>query len=233
MSFTMKLPCILSSTLMVLAAVGYQHAAAAFSPSAPSSRLSFRTSKTTTLNMGLFDGWSGMGSGKDRLDEEWEKQQQILADRRKPKSERDAYFASVEKTRREASQKQNDMWAWQTKKYEKGEDPINEWRKRRESGQISDLNDQYGDPKEIGGIPLPMASFGVGGEFGLGGKWDNGGRFDLRLPYADQGYVDDDADVMGKLGSFFGGGGNKKKKAEKKQASAPQEQPKTKGGWPW
>ena len=37
---------------------------------------------------------------------------------------------------------------------------IDEWRKRRESGQISDLENQYGDPEKIGGIPLPMASFG-------------------------------------------------------------------------
>ena len=36
---------------------------------------------------------------------------------------------------------------------------------------------------------MPMASFGVGGEFGQGGKYDNGERFDLRLPYADQGWV--------------------------------------------
>jgi len=61
-----------------------------------------------------------------------------------------------------------DKWAWQTKKYKKGEDPIDEWKKRRASGQISDLEDQYGDPKKIGGIPLPGASFGVGGEFGVG-----------------------------------------------------------------
>ena len=38
---------------------------------------------------------------------------------------------------------------------------------------------------------MPMASFGVGGEFGQGGKMDNGARFDLRLPYVDQGWVDD------------------------------------------
>ena len=57
---------------------------------------------------------------------------------------------------------------------------IDEWRKRRASGQISDLDDQYGDPKKIGGIPLPMASFGVGGEFGVGGKFDNGGEFLLQ-----------------------------------------------------
>jgi len=120
------------------------------------------------LQMGLFDGnWGAMGSGKDRLDEEWEKQQAILRDRRKPKEEREKYFAKIEERRLEASRKQRDMWAWQTKKYEKGEDPINEWKKRRADGTISDLDDQYGDPKEVGGIPLPMASFGVGGEFGV------------------------------------------------------------------
>ena len=84
------------------------------------------------------------------------------------------------------SQEQTEQWAWQRKQYAEGEDPIDEWRKRRASGQISDLENQYGDPKEVGGIPLPMASFGVGGEFGVGGKYDNGGRFDLRLPYAEQ-----------------------------------------------
>jgi hypothetical protein len=63
----------------------------------------------------------------------------------------------------------------------------------------------------------------------VGGKYDNGGRFDLRLPYAEQGYVDESADVMGKLASFFGG--NKKKKEPEPE---PMEEPtKQKGGWPW
>ena len=74
----------------------------------------------------------------------------------------------IEKRRQAATKEQKDKWAWQTKKYAKGGDPIDEWKKRRESGQISDLDNQYGDPKEIGGIPLPGASFGVGGEFGVG-----------------------------------------------------------------
>jgi hypothetical protein len=164
------------------------------------------------------------------LDEQWEAQQEILRNRRKPKAERDAYFAGVEKRRREASERQQRMWSWQTRTYGKGEDPIDEWRKRREEGTISDLDNQYGDPKKIGGIPIPGASFGVGGEFGVGGKFDNGGRFDLRLPYADQGYVDEDADVMGKMASFFGGG--KKKQAEK-AGETKEEVPKKKGGWPW
>ena len=173
---------------------------------------------------GLFDSWGAGGSGKDRLDEEWEKQQEILAMRRAPKAQRDAYFKKVESQREQASKKQNDMWAWQTKTYGKGEDPLDEWKKRRADGTISDLENQYGDPKKIGGIPIPGASFGVGGEFGVGGKFDNGGRFDLRLPYADQGYVDEDADFMGKL---FG------KKKQSQEPPKKQEQPKKKGGWPW
>lgn len=120
--------------------------------------------------MGLFDGkFSAFGTGasKSDLDEQWERQQEILRNRRKPKSERDQYFQKVEKTRQEATKKQQDMWGWQTKTYTKGDDPINEWRKRRADGSISDLENQYGDPKKIGGIPLPGASFGVGGEFGV------------------------------------------------------------------
>jgi hypothetical protein len=117
--------------------------------------------------MGLFDKWTGSGDGKDSLDEQWEAQQEILKNRRKPQAERIAYFNKVEERRQQATTKQNEMWAWQTKTYKKGEDPLTEWKKRRADGSISDLNDQYGDPKKIGGIPLPMASFGVGGEFGV------------------------------------------------------------------
>lgn len=79
--------------------------------------------------------------------------------------------------------------------------------------------------------PIPMASFGVGGEFGVGGKFDNGGRFDLRLPYADQGYVDEDADVMKKIGNFFGGGN--KKKAVEPEPEPPVEEEKPKKMWPF
>lgn len=60
-------------------------------------------------------------------------------------------------------------------------------------------------------------------------QYDNGGRFDLRLPYADQGYVSEDADFMGKLSSMFGG--KKKEPVEKKVEK--KEPPKKKGGWPW
>ena len=140
-------------------------AVAAFSPTSTS------CSKPNSALFGLFDGgkFSGFGTGanKSDLDEQWEAQQEILRNRRKPKAQRDAYFQDIERRRREESKKQDFKWGWQTKTYAKGEDPINEWRKQRELGNISDLEDQYGDPKKIGGIPLPMASFGVGGEFGV------------------------------------------------------------------
>ena len=219
-----------SSTSLALALAAVASSAStssAFVAPTSSSSVSQKTSSSSTSLSGLFDGWKAGGSGnsKESLDDQWEQQQAILKARRAPASEREQYFQKVEERRAEATRKQKDMWAWQSKKYGKGEDPINEWKKRRANGQISDLEDQYGDPKKVGGIPLPGASFGVGGEFGVGGKFDNGGRFDLRLPYAEQGYVDEDADVMGKIGSFFGGG--KKKKAPEPEPEP--EKPKKKG----
>jgi len=52
-------------------------------------------------------------------------------------------------------------------------------------------------------LPIPMASFGIS-------RFDGGERFDLRLPFVDSGYVDEDADIMGKFMGLFGG----KKKGE-------------------
>jgi hypothetical protein len=197
----------------------------------PTTAVGHADPSVTRLDMGLFDKWSAGGTGNTKadLDEQWERQQEILRDRRKPLEERNKYFEKVDARRKEASAKQQDMWAWQTKTYAKGQDPIDEWKKRRANGSISDLDNQYGDEKKKGGIPLPMASFGVGGEFGVGGKFDNGGRFDLRLPYADQGYVDEDADFMKKLGNMFGGN----KKANKEEAKPVKQEPPKKKNWPF
>jgi len=63
----------------------------------PTSSSSARLS--TDLKMGLFDNFKTGGSGRDRLDEEWEKQQEILKNRRKPQAERNAYFKKVEERR--------------------------------------------------------------------------------------------------------------------------------------
>ena len=148
----------LSKNVLIVVTTAFAASANAFAPES-----NVKTS-STRLCMGLFDGWKAGGSGRDRLDEEWEKQQEILARRRAPKAQRDQYFKEVEQQRKRAADERQEMWGWQTKTYKKGEDPLDEWKKRRKAGTISDLDDQYGDPKKIGGIPLPMASFGVGGE---------------------------------------------------------------------
>ena len=191
----------------------------------------FNIQQSSSALNGLFDDFKtgGSGNSKESLDDQWEAQQRILKLRKGSTKERQKYFGDIEDRREKASKKQNDMWSWQTKKYKKGEDPLTEWKKRRADGTISDLENQYGDPKEVGGIPLPGASFGVGGEFGVGGKLDNGGRFDLRLPYADQGYIDDDSDFMGKLGNIFGGG----KKEKMEELVLPDPKPPKKSKWPW
>ena len=120
--------------------------------------------------------WSDVTTLSSSSHHQWERQQELLRLRQASPEDRAKYFQSVEDRRVKATEEQIDKWAWQRKQYKKGEDPIDEWRKRRASGQISDLENQYGDPKKIGGIPLPSASFGVGGEFGVGGKFDNGGE---------------------------------------------------------
>lgn len=200
------------------------------SPEAISAVQASSSSSASTTALNFFGG----GSGAKDLDEEWERQQELLKLRQAPAEEREKYFEGVEARRMKATQEQTDKWAWQKKQYGKGEDPIDEWRKRRASGQISDLDNQYGDPKKVGGIPIPMASFGVGGEFGVGGKFDNGGRFDLRLPYAEQGYVDEERD-NNPFSSLFGGGKKKKETEEKEVQSKeePAEAPKKNGFWPF
>lgn len=127
------------------------------------------TAPSTKL-FGLFDGWNAGGSGnsKESLDEQWEAQQRMLKMRQGSTEERKKYFEEIEERRLSESKKQDEMWSWQSQNYKKGEDPLDEWKKRRKNGSISDLEDQYGKPEEIGGIPLPGASFGVGGEFGVG-----------------------------------------------------------------
>ena len=129
--------------------------------------------ESSTCLHGIFDNFKtgGSGNSKESLDDQWEAQQRMLKMRNGSSADKNKYFEKIEKRRFKESKKQNDAWSWQRKEYKKGEDPLTEWKKKRKEGVISDLEDQYGDPKEIGGIPIPGASFGVGGEFGVGGKY--------------------------------------------------------------
>ena len=59
-----------------------------------------------------------------------------------------------------------DKIAWQLERRD-NVDPLIEFKKRQKEGKVKPLG--YEDTPK-GGIQLPMASFGMGGEFGVGGK---------------------------------------------------------------
>ena len=172
---------------------------------------------TRVKRMGWFDGGGDAGAD-DWKDEMMREQKKILA-RRQDKDQTRDYFNKVDEKRNEAQKEQVDRWAFQR---DPTQDPLIAWKKMRAEGKIGDLKTGLGvdGEKREGGIPLPLPSFGVGGEAGVGGQYDNGERFDLRLPYADQGYVDEDADFMGKLMGFFGGGGKQRAAGDEDGAGA-------------
>jgi hypothetical protein len=167
-------------------------------------------------------------------DEAFRKQQEILARRRDAKRN-EKYFEEVEKRRAELEAYR----AERVLKVKDGEDPLIPWKVMKEKGLIDDAGypDEEAGGAAEGGIPLPMASFGIPSALPLGasarlrGVWrltarvwlccarwhvalytaeyDQGGRFDLKLPHCDVGYEAEDADVMGKVGRFFGFGKKK------------------------
>jgi len=123
------------------------------------------------------------------IDRAYAEQLEVAERRRNP----DAYRKKLRDTeeRRERTSKEfAENIAWQ-----RGSNPLEAFKKRQAEGKVKALG--YED-EEKGGIPLPSASFGVGGEFGVGGKYDNGQRFDLRLPFVDQGWVEEKAPKKGK-----------------------------------
>ena len=141
-------------------------------------------------------------------DEQWRIQQEMLRRRRDPKAKA-AAEAAVDKRRQEASKKVGKNF-WNQRVRNDNEDPLVQWKEAMENGEIKDFGYPDEPPKESSlfglNIPIPQSPIDVP-------KYDNGERFDLRLPYAERGYVDEDADVMGKISKFFGFG--KKKKAGK------------------
>ena len=118
------------------------------------------------------------------IDRAYAEQLEVAKARKDPKNSAEN-LRKTEERRRKSSEAFEEKFAWQR---DTTKDPLIAWKKRQQEGKLTPLG--YEDEPK-GGIPMPMASFGVGGEFGVGGKFDNGERFDLRLPYAEQGWVDD------------------------------------------
>ena len=109
-------------------------------------------------------------------------QKEILERRRDPKKMRE-YEETKEQQRKKLAEERA-MFRFQQKS--EG-DPIEDWKKLREEGKIKMSKELERD----------QSSSRLGSE-GLIGV-----RVDERMPYIDQGYVDEDADVMGKLMGMF------------------------------
>ena len=170
--------------------------AAALQPAAPRRAVQ-------TRRYGFFEDLFGSDDPQKNAakDEQWRIQQDVLK-RRQSKEATNKYFDDVDANRQKATKEQVTKWAFQR---DPSQDSLIGWKKLRDSGEIGDLKTGLGTDgkKREGGLPIPLPSFGLGGEAGVGGEYDNGERFDLRLPYVDQGYEDPDADVMGKFMDLF------------------------------
>jgi hypothetical protein len=130
-------------------------------------------------------------------------QEEMLA-RRKNKGKMKEYFESVEKKRSQTAQdSMKNNWAKNT---DKQVDPLEAWKMAKANGQIKDIGYDAVPSKSSSlfglNIPIPVNPIGIP-------KYDDGERFDLRLPYAERGYEDPDADVIGiftrGLSALFGG----------------------------
>jgi len=142
-----------------------------------------RKAHLNVTSKGLF-GWLENNKDREGRDEQWEIQQEILRSRKKGGN-----FDKVYERRQKVS------------KY------LNKSLSKEEMKEIDDKNRKKANSlsKEAmkGGIPLPMASFGMP-------EFDGGERFDLRAKYVDEGWVDEDAEK--KKGGFFKKMFNKKDK---------------------
>jgi len=138
------------------------------------------------------------------IDRAYAEQLEVAERRRNPEAYR-RKLRETEARRARESEAFREKFAWQ-----QGANPLQEFLKRKKEGKIAPIG--YEDEPK-GGIPLPSASFGVGGEFGVGGKFDNGMRFDLRLPFADQGWVDESELKVGRDARTGTGSTEAKKRA--------------------
>jgi len=118
-------------------------------------------------------------------DEQIKAQKEILARRRNPKLMSE-YEEAIRQNRQKLAE-EKDVYKFQ-QKVQEGYDPLTDWKRLREEGKIkigSDLKRDKGTER-------------------LGSEGLIDVRVDERMPYIDQGYVDESSDVMGNFMNIFG-----------------------------
>ena len=140
-----------------------------------------------------------MKTSKEEKEEQWRIQQEMLRRRKDPKAKA-LMEAKVESRRQEAANKVGKNF-WNKRVSSDSEDPLIAWKAALDNGEIKDFGYPDEPPRESSlfgiNIPLPQSPIDVP-------KYDNGERFDLRLPYAERGYVDEGEDAMKKISRAFG-----------------------------
>ena len=152
------------------------------------------SSSTTRIEMGLFDDLSLIFSDegkKNRAAYEEERrrdqeaaQREIMERRRNP--EKMQQYDQEVKQRRKGLEEEKSLWDFQTENG--GVDPMQKWKELRSEGKIKAGSDIERDPTSSR----------------LGSEGLQEIRTDDKLPYIEQGYVDEDADVVGNFMKMFG-----------------------------
>ena len=146
------------------------------------------------MKMGLFDDLSLIFSDEGKKNRaayeeqqraEQEAAQREVMERRRNPDKMENYEQSVRERRQKLTEDQS-LWDFQTDT--NGSDPMEKWNELRSEGKIKAGSD----------IPRDPTSSRLGSE-GLQEI-----RTDDKLPYIEQGYVDEGADVMGNFKKMFG-----------------------------
>jgi len=155
------------------------------SPPALSARAKCRVNAPT---MGLFDMFKETPEQKAAKDAAWREQQEMLARRRDPKA-MEEYMKEVEASRTAAAASDVEL-----KQLQKGDgtgaDKLEAWKAMKAEGKVKSMDDTERDTKSS-----RLGSEGLIAE-----------RIDEKLPYIDDGYVDESQpDLMKGLSKLFGG----------------------------
>jgi len=139
------------------------------------------------------EGQQNLNSYKEReKEEQLRAQREILERRRNPQKMRE-YEEKKDAERKKYAEERAVYSSFQGRK-DDGYDPLQDWQRLRAEGKVKMSKDLERDK----------------GSARLGSEGLIEVRVDERMPYIDQGYVDDSADVMGKFMGLFG----KKKEAK-------------------
>mmetsp|Transcript_22282 Transcript_22282/g.52976 ORF Transcript_22282/g.52976 Transcript_22282/m.52976 type:complete len:196 (+) Transcript_22282:75-662(+) len=178
--------------IFFIVAVAFRGRAVAFSVSrsfSSSTRSSHRLSMSILDDLKLIfsdEGKKNVAAYEARERAEQEAAQREMLERRRNPKKMQAYNDQVA-SKRAKLQDEKDVWGFQGKN-EKGFDPLTEWKRLKNEGKITVGSQLERDP--------------TSSRLGSEGLVDV--RTDERLPYIDQGYVDESADAMGNLMNLFG-----------------------------